>query len=130
MRMRNSLLRFLIIKNDTLSVRRVRSCPVRRVILTIEHKLEIYKNLKEARIFTKAIKHVKFFTKTNGNKMTFSTQIMFESFRCLIKDVLLLFKVYDSAFFNPLAYLVFSPIRTVFKSIWADVFGQAGVYCI
>ena len=32
MRMRNSLLRFLIIKNDTLSVRRVKSCPVRREI--------------------------------------------------------------------------------------------------
>ena len=43
----------------------------KRVILTIEHKLEICRNLKLARTFTKAIKHVKFFTKTNGNKMTF-----------------------------------------------------------
>ena len=65
----------------------------KRVILTIEHKLEIYRNLKQARKFTKAIKHVKFFTKTNENKITFSTQIMFEPFRCLIKDVLLLFKI-------------------------------------
>ena len=38
----------------------------KRVILTIEHKLEICRNLKQARTFTKAIKHVKFFfTKTN-----------------------------------------------------------------
>ena len=63
-----------------------------------------------------------FFTKTNGNNMTFSTQIMFEPFRCLLKDVLLLFKIQDSAFFNPLAYPVFSLIPTVFKSIWAEVF--------
>ena len=37
----------------------------KRVILTIEHKLEIRSNLKYARKFTKAIKHVKFFYKDN-----------------------------------------------------------------
>ena len=114
MRRRNSLLRFLIIKNDTLSVRRVRSCPVRReinkVILKREHS-------------RKQSSMLSFFTKTNGNKMTFSTQIMFEPFRCLLKDVLLLFKIQDSVFFNPLACPVFSLIRTVSKSIWAEVFG-------
>ena len=32
--------------------------------------------------------------------MTFSTQIMFEPLRCLLKDVLLLFKIQDSVFFQ------------------------------
>ena len=70
-----------------------------RVILTIEHKLEICRNLKYARTLTKAIKHVKFFAKKNGSEMTFSTQIMFEPIRCLLEDVLLLFKIQDSMIF-------------------------------
>ena len=73
----------------------------KRVILTIEHKLEICRNLKIAQTFTKAIKHFKFFTKTNRNKMIFSTQIMFKPLRCSLNDVLLLFKIQDSVFFKP-----------------------------
>ena len=66
MRMRNSLLRSLIIENDTLrEMSKVMSSTKRnkrkRMILTIEHKLEICGNVKQARTFTKAIEHVKFF---------------------------------------------------------------------
>ena len=43
--------------------------------------------------------------------MTFSSQIAFERFKFLLKDVLLLFTIQDSVLFNPLAYPVFSLIQ-------------------
>ena len=57
---------------------------------------------------------LRFLTKTNGNKMTFCTQIMFEPFRCLLKDVL---KSKIPYFFNPFAYPVFSLIRRVLNRL-------------